>query len=300
MEAGLTGKGIGIAFLDTGIFPHEDFDSRILAFRDFINGREFPYDNNGHGTHTAGIAAGSGRCSGGRYRGVAPGASLISLKVLDQYGNGRREDVIRAVDWVLKNKERYHIRIVNISVGTTENNALIQRSLIQAVERAWDEGLVVVAAAGNLGPRPGSITAPGSSRKVITVGSSDMITSAFPISGRGPTRDCVCKPDLVAPGQNIISCANRPFRYTSKSGTSMSTPRISGAAALLLEKYPFLTNVGVKEALLRTSRDLGLTRNQQGHGLFSIKDFLAIDPQTLLEASAFPPQPEGHSSAEEL
>lgn len=281
MEAGLTGKGVGIAFLDTGIFPHKDFDNRILAFRDFINGRDFPYDNNGHGTHTAGIAAGSGYCSGGKYKGVAPGAFLVSLKVLDQYGNGRREDVIRAVDWVLQNKERYHIRIVNISVGTTENNAMIQRSLIQAVERAWDEGLVVIAAAGNLGPRPGSITAPGSSRKIITVGSSDMITSAFPISGRGPTRECVCKPDLVAPGQNIISCANRPFRYTSKSGTSMSTPRISGAAALLLEKHPFLTNVAVKEALLRTSQDLGLARNQQGHGLFSMEDFLEIDPETL-------------------
>ncbi|HIU77528.1 MAG TPA: S8 family peptidase [Candidatus Pelethocola excrementipullorum] len=275
MEHHLTGKNIGIAFLDTGIFPHMDFDDRILAFRDFIDQRDIPYDNNGHGTHTAGIAVGNGRAGNGRYRGVAPGASIISLKVLDQYGNGQKEVVLEALDWVLANKERYGIRIVNISVGTTENDYRTHKALIDAVDRVWDAGLVVVVAAGNMGPRAGSITAPGSSKKVITVGSSDMITSAFPISGRGPTRDCICKPDVVAPGKNIISCAIRPNRYVAKSGTSMSTPRVSGGIALLLEKTPRLTNVEIKERLLYTAQNLGLPHNQQGYGLFQLESFLA-------------------------
>lgn len=270
----LTGKNIGIAFLDTGIFPHIDFDDRILIFRDFIDHRDIPYDNNGHGTHTAGIAVGNGGAGNGRYRGVAPGASIISLKVLDQYGNGQKEMVLEAFDWVLANREKYGIRIVNISVGTTEKDYRVHKSLINAVDKVWDAGLVVVAAAGNLGPKPGSITAPGSSKKVITVGSSDLITSAFPISGRGPTRECICKPDIVAPGKSIISCAIRQGRYTAKSGTSMSTPRVSGGIALLLEKSPRLTNVEIKERLLDTSQDLGLSRNQQGHGLFQLEKFL--------------------------
>lgn len=274
MEQRLTGKDIGIAYLDTGIFPHIDFDDRILVFRDFIDGRDLPYDNNGHGTHTAGIAAGSGRAGNGRFRGVAPGTSIISLKVLDQYGNGQKEDVLKALDWIIANRERYGIRIVNISVGTTEKDARIHKALTDGVEKVWDAGLVVVAAAGNMGPKPGSITAPGSSKKIITVGSSDMITSAFPISGRGPTRECICKPDVVAPGQSIMSCAPRPGRYVAKSGTSMSTPRISGGIALLLEKYPELTNVQIKERLLRTAKDLGFPRNQQGHGLFQLQRFL--------------------------
>ena len=161
-----------------------------------------------------------------------------------------------------------------MQTGTTEKDARIHKALTDGVEKVWDAGLVVVAAAGNMGPKPGSITAPGSSKKIITVGSSDMITSAFPISGRGPTRECICKPDVVAPGQSIMSCAPRPGRYVAKSGTSMSTPRISGGIALLLEKYPELTNVQIKERLLRTAKDLGLPRNQQGHGLFQLQRFL--------------------------
>lgn len=274
MEQRLTGKDIGIAFLDTGIFPHIDFDDRILAFRDFIDGRDIPYDNNGHGTHTAGIAAGSGRAGKGRYQGAAPGASIISLKVLDQYGNGQKEDVLRALDWIITNRQRYGIRIVNISVGTTEKDYKVHKALTDGVEKAWDAGLVVVAAAGNMGPKPGSITAPGSSKKIITVGSSDMITSAFPISGRGPTRECICKPDIVAPGQSIMSCAIRPGKYVAKSGTSMSTPKVSGGIALLLEREPELTNVEIKERLLKTAKDLGLPHNQQGHGLFQLESFL--------------------------
>mgnify|MGYP000572671194 CR=1 FL=1 len=166
----LTGKGITVAVLDTGIFPHIDFDNRIVAFRDLVYGRETPYDDNGHGTHVCGILGGSGRASGGKYRGTAPECRFLVAKILDRRGNGRKQDILAAIDWVCKERIRLNIRILNISVGTTEQEKSVDDLLVQAVERAWDDGITVVTAAGNLGPAPGSITAPGSSRKVITVG----------------------------------------------------------------------------------------------------------------------------------
>ena len=273
---GLTGKGVGIAFLDTGIFPHIDFDTRIICFRDFLSGSRHPWDDNGHGTHTAGIAAGSGRGSGGRVSGTAPESLIIALKVLDQRGNGQKRDVLRAMDWILDNQSRYRIRVVNISVGTTEQDPELHRALIDGVERLWDAGLHVVTAAGNMGPKPGSVTAPGSSRKVITVGSSDMLVDRQAVSGRGPTRECICKPDLVAPGFEILSCApgGDGRRYARKSGTSMSTPFVSGAIALALEKNPGLTNVEIKMALRDSAADLGYPHNLQGWGEFRLDSFL--------------------------
>ena len=105
----LTGKGIGVAMLDTGIFPHIDFAGRILAFQDFIYDRKIPYDDNGHGTHVAGILGGSGAAFQGKYKGVACGCNLIGIKVLDRNGNGEKESVIRSLDWIQKNRNRYQI-----------------------------------------------------------------------------------------------------------------------------------------------------------------------------------------------
>lgn len=272
-----TGKGVGVAVLDTGIFPHMDFRNRIRAFADFVAYKSIPYDDNGHGTHVAGILAGDGTASMGKYKGVAPGCALTALKVLDRFGNGSRDQVLRAFRWILDNRETYRIRIVNISVGTTCRSVSDQDVLIQGVERLWDEGLVVIAAAGNQGPKPGSITAPGSSRKVITVGSSDMLTGRSAVSGRGPTAECVCKPDLVAPGNHIVSCASgNGSSYGVKSGTSMSTPVISGAAALMLEKDPLLTNVEIKMMLRESTDDMGLPRNLQGWGKFNFHKFMTL------------------------
>ena len=270
----LSGKGIGVAVLDTGAYPHIDFEDRIWAFRDYIHGREQAYDDNGHGTHVLGILGGNGTASGGKYRGTAFGCGLIPIKVLDEKGNGNKEKVIQALKWIEENMNRYHIRVVNISVGTTQREG--HEDLIEAVEEAWDKGLVVVAAAGNMGPGRGSITAPGSSRKIITVGSYDMLVRNQGISGRGPTRDCVSKPDIVAPGNGIISCSNKrnAFPYTRKSGTSMSTPFVSGGIALLLEKDPRLTNLDIKKRLRTTAKDLGYPHNLQGWGLFQLQNFL--------------------------
>lgn len=272
-----TGKGVGVALLDTGIYPHIDFKNRIWAFSDFVSYKYRPYDDNGHGTHVAGILAGDGSASLGKYKGVAPGCGITALKVLDRYGNGSRENVLQAFRWILENFRKYRIRIVNISVGTTYRTKSEQDILIQGVEKLWDEGLIVVAAAGNQGPEPGSVTAPGCSKKVITVGSSDMLSGKSAVSGRGPTFECVCKPDLVAPGNKIISCAaGTKGSYGVKSGTSMSTPLISGAAALMLEKNPYLTNVEIKMMLKESADDMGLPRNQQGWGKFNIRKFMSL------------------------
>ncbi len=155
---------------------------------------------------------------------------------------------------------------------------------MEYVERAWDAGLVVVTAAGNMGPEPMSITAPGNSRKVITVGSSTRFRYRQPnvnadYSGCGPTHECICKPELVAPGTHIVSCSplwRQGVYYARKSGTSMAVPAVSGSIALLLEKEPYLTNVQVKMRLREAAVDLGLPRNRQGWGMPDLRKLVSV------------------------
>lgn len=287
----ITGKGIGIAVLDTGIYPHPDFGSRILCFRDFVYHRQGLYDDCGHGTHIAGVAAGDGGLSQGSYRGIAPEASVIACKVLDYSGNGSVDTVIKGLEWVVENKARYGIRVVNISVGTVAKGVADEEcELVRAVNAVWDAGLVVCVAAGNNGPEPYSVTMPGISRKVITVGSSDddelVEVSGRTISdysGRGPSYSCIIKPDLVAPGSNINSCLARrqilrsgKNAYVKKSGTSMSTPMVAGAAALLLSRYPGLSNGEVKRRLCESATELGWDSRRQGFGMLNIENLLKI------------------------
>lgn len=279
---GLTGKGVGVAVLDTGIYPHRDFDNRITVFNDIIKRKPLTYDDNGHGTHISGIIGGSGLASDGRYQGVAPKCHIISVKVLDHKGNGYASDVLSGLKWIEKHKDECGIRIVNISVGSFTRKGMSEDSaLVKGVNAAWDAGLIVVVAAGNNGPGRYTITTPGISRKVITVGCSDDYKEVdvagsrmIDYSGRGPTGACICKPDIVAPGSGIVSCANRQGGYTVKSGTSMSTPIVSGAIALLLEKYPHMTNKDVKLYLWEKAVDLGLPRNQQGWGLLDVRNLV--------------------------
>lgn len=276
---GLTGKGVGVAVLDTGIYSHRDFDNRITVFNDILKRKQLPYDDNGHGTHISGIIGGSGVASDGRYQGVAPKCNLICVKVLDHKGNGYASDVLSGLKWIERHKDECGIRIINISVGSFTRKGMSEDSaLVKGVDAAWDAGLIVVVAAGNNGPGRYTITTPGISRKVITVGCSDDYKEVdvagsrmIDYSGRGPTGACICKPDIVAPGSSIVSCASRQGGYTVKSGTSMSTPIVSGAIALLLEKYPHMTNKDVKLYLWEKAMDLGLPRNQQGWGLLDVK-----------------------------
>lgn len=302
-ERGYTGKGVGVAIVDTGIALHRDFiegGNRVIGFVDFVNHRTEPYDDNGHGSHVAGIIGGNGFSSKGKYIGVAPECNLIGVKVLDHRGDGNISDVLAGLQWIMDNRKKYNIRIVNISVGTSAKDNLDENSLlVQGVDAVWDNGIVVVVAAGNNGPGPMSISTPGISRKVITVGSSDdnVAVELFgsgkskDYSGRGPTPFCIKKPDIVAPGSNIVSCnisrytlrsrdgvasifANSPMMYTVKSGTSMATPVVSGAIALLLGKHPELTNKEVKLKLRDCAVDIGQTWEKQGWGLLNVRKLL--------------------------
>ena len=275
-QSGITGRGVTVAILDTGICAHPDFDRRIIAFCDFVIGKQNMYDDASHGTHVAGILGGNGGLGRGRYRGIAPGCGLVGLKVLDRFGQGRMEYLIAALEWVCANYQKYGIRILNISAGTTKEEGDEESfHLVRWVEKVWDLGITVVVAAGNQGPEPKSITVPGNSKKVITVGASDDFGQKSKLgsasySGCGPTRECVCKPELVAPGTKIVSCHSgwKSGRYYAvKSGTSMASPAVAGAAALLLEKEPYLTNTQIKMRMKTCARDVGLPHNRQGWGM---------------------------------
>lgn len=283
----VTGKNIGVAILDSGLMMHPDFDNRITAFRDTVGKKKMLYDDNGHGTHVAGIIGGSGRLSGGELAGIAPQCHLIPIKVLDKKGDGNIQNVIEGIKTVIAQRDQYNIRILNISVGTYPHGLNKKEAeLIHWVERAWDEGLVVVAAAGNMGPENGTITIPGVSKKIITVGATYdqgyLDTSGKTkrnYSSRGPTQECICKPDLVAPGSYVLSCNAHYIKklqknYIVKSGTSMATPVVTGAIALLLSKYTDISNVEVKLRLRDTCDDLKQPRNQQGWGQLNIKRLL--------------------------
>lgn len=171
---GYTGRGITIAFLDTGIAPIKDFtypSNRIIAFKDFVNDKTEPYDDNGHGSHVAGIAVGNGILSDGKYMGIAPNSNIVSIKTLNHKGSGNSSDVLAGIQWLIDNAKRYNIKIANLSIGTTNTSS--NDPLVKAVEAAWDLGITITTAAGNNGPKSGTITSPGISRKVITVGASD-------------------------------------------------------------------------------------------------------------------------------
>lgn len=262
------GNGIVVVVLDTGVAKHPDLDGRIWMFRDFINGRYDMYDDNGHGTHVCGVI-------GGRNIGIAPECRLIVLKVLDETGNGKVEHSMRAFRWILENQEKYNVRIVNISMGMgTHVDEQGKRYIMGAVELLWNMGIVVVAAAGNLGPADGSITIPGVNEKIITVGSYDNIQS-----GRGSLEKNILKPDLVVPGSRIYSCnafwnKNEKEKYIAKSGTSMSTPIVTGAVADLLSKYPNMTNREVKIRLKKSCDNLRLPVTRQGNGLLNFQKLL--------------------------
>ena len=283
----IDGHGVTTAVLDTGISPHPDLKGRIVAFGDMLYGKKRMYDDNSHGTHVAGIIAGSGGLSSGLYAGIAPASQIVAVKVLDQKGEGKIRFLIEGIKAILRNRDKWQIRIVNISIGTLPHQGDEEEmELMRWVDRLWDEGLVVVTAAGNFGPRSGTVTIPGISKKVITVGASDdgnqkgrygKVGTNY--SGRGPTSECVCKPDLVAPGSYIRSCngfsqKKNQKAYSVKSGTSMSAPVVSGAVALLLSKYPDMKNVEVKLRLLMSADDMGKDPNIQGRGPLNIEKLL--------------------------
>lgn len=277
-------RRVTVAVLDTGIGKHPDLAGRVKGFRDFVGEEERMYDDNGHGTHICGIICGSGELSGGRFRGMAPGCQLVVGKVLDKKGDGMTNAMLDGLDWVLECRKRYQIRILNISVGIgTLADPQKEEALRRKIEEVWDEGIAVVCAAGNKGPGNGSISSVGRSEKVITVGCHDgSFCKENPrrcetYSGRGSFAALVRKPDVVAPGTDIFSCNadyGKGSAYVAKSGTSMATPVVAGAIALLLQKYPDMDNEEVKRKLTYTAEDLGAPWNQQGWGMVNVKKLL--------------------------
>ncbi|WP_188455979.1 S8 family peptidase [Virgibacillus oceani] len=285
-QSGLTGKDVTIAVIDTGIYPHIDLAGRITGFKDFVKNKTEPYDDNGHGTHCAGDAAGNGSASGGKYQGPASDANLVGVKVLNKMGSGSLSTVIAGVDWCIQNQSKLNINVLSLSLGSEAQQSAKDDPVVRAVEEAWNRGIVVCVAAGNSGPSPSTIASPGISPKVITVGAandnntvtrSDDTVAEF--SSRGPTIDGLTKPDLLTPGVNIISLrspgsfldktnagARIDSNYFSLSGTSMATPICAGVVAQLLQYQPNFSPEQVKEKLIDACEDIGQPPNVQGNG----------------------------------
>lgn len=293
-EQGYKGEGITVAVIDTGVAPHYDLTrpvNRIIGFKDFINNKTSPYDDNGHGTHVAGIIAGNGYSSRGKYAGIAPEANILGIKALNNRGSGNMSDIIAAIEYAVKTKDEYNTKILNLSFGSPANNSYQKDPLCKAVKEAKNAGLIVVAAAGNSGPEPRTIVSPGISPDVITVGAIDDKRTIVPsddeiarFSSRGPTNEGLTKPDLVAPGVNINSLSHiEEDGYISMSGTSMATPLISGTVALLLNKYGDLSPDQVKEKLINACIDLKDSKNNQGSGLVNLQKLFNEDETEEIE-----------------
>ncbi|WP_297498289.1 S8 family serine peptidase [Thermococcus sp.] len=254
------GSGIVVAVIDTGIdASHPDLKGKVVAWHDVVNGKTTPYDDNGHGTHVAGIIAGTGSVNS-QYIGVAPGAKLVGVKVLNGQGSGSISDIIAGVDWVVQNKDKYGIKVINLSLGSSQSSDGTD-SLSQAVNNAWASGLVVCVAAGNSGPDKYTVGSPAAADKVITVGAVDSTDTIASFSSRGPTADGRLKPEVVAPGVDIIAprasgtSMGTPIDdyYTKASGTSMATPHVAGAAALILQAHPTWSPDKIKTAFIETA-----------------------------------------------
>ena len=263
-EQGITGKGVTIAVIDTGIAPHADLKDRIVGFYDLVNQKEEPYDDNRHGTHCSGIAAGDGKNSNGLYVGAAPEAKLVGIKVLSGSGSGSFSTVIEGIQTAVEHKDELGIKVLSLSLGSYITKPIKDDIVVQAVEKAVEAGLTVVIAAGNSGPYAGSVGTPGNAPSVISVGAADDrntltreddIVARF--SSRGPSKyDNLVKPDVVAPGTNIIAASNDMEGYVSLSGTSMATPDVAGTAALLYQVKPDATPQEIKAALMETAEHL--------------------------------------------
>ncbi len=287
-KKGFTGKNVTVAVIDTGLSPHADLmkpKNRIVGFKDFVNNKTKPYDDNGHGTHVAGIIASNGYSSNGKYAGIAPEANILAVKALDDTGSGSTSDIVSAIQWVVETKDKYNTKIINLSLGSPATNPYYSDPLAQAVEGAVKSGLTVVVAAGNSGPSRKTILCPGNSPSAITVGAVDdnktpELNDDFiaPFSSRGPTNDGLIKPDIVAPGVDIMSLSNKNVNsYVSLSGTSMATPVISGACSLMYQRNNNMKPKQIKYLLKNSCVDLKDKKENQGSGIINLKNVFESD-----------------------
>lgn len=312
--AGHDGDSVRVALIDTGVSPVPDLANRIawvpaptgnqglVPCIDF-SGEASCDDSYGHGTFIAGLIAGNGASSSGRYKGVAPGTQIVSIKIAGRDGSADVSKVLAAIQWVVSFADQLNIRVLNLSLGTNSRVSAAFDPLNFAVQRAWREGIVVVVSASNRGPQPGTISKPGDDPLVITVGAVDDRGTVDPrddrlpdFSGRGPTvTDGLAKPDVVAPGGRVISLRSPGSFieqrapgggiddvYRRGSGTSMSAGIVSGAVALMLDAKPTWTPDRVKYALMSTAfRVASDDRMAVGRGLINVAAATWFAPEGL-------------------
>ncbi|GAC1381864.1 MAG: hypothetical protein NVSMB48_10770 [Marmoricola sp.] len=294
---GITGTGVAVAVIDTGISNSGDLAGKVIDGFDFSGEANPTNDSFGHGTFVSGVIAGSGAASNGAIKGVAPGVNLVSLKVAGADGSSDVVRVIAAIQWAVNHAAVDHIRVLNLSLGTDSTQPWSVDPLDAAVEGAWRSGMVVTVAAGNNGS--GGISKPGDDPYVITVGATDDATTptstddvVAPFSSTGPTAAGLAKPDLVAPGTHVVSTRSPGSTvdttypgaridpiYFRGSGTSFSAPQVAGAAALLFQQRPWLTNDQIKAMLTSTAVPLpGVAATAQGAGELNIAAALGASP----------------------
>jgi len=291
---GVSGAGVGVAIIDSGVADHPDLAGRIVARVDFT-GEQSNGDPGGHGTHVAGLVAGDGTASDGAWTGVAPRANIVSVRVIDANGHATLSTIFAGMQWVVANRTAYNVKVVNMSFGGVALTGYQNDLLASATELLTFAGLTVVVAAGNGGPGQSTITTPADDPFVITVGAVDdngtaglLDDSIATWSSRGPTAfDAIAKPDLVAPGRKMTGLraagstldTTYPERrvtalgaidaqYFTMSGTSMAAPVVAGIAALFLERYPSASPRLVKRQLTGTAHPLfGVPASAQGSGV---------------------------------
>ncbi|MFJ2767578.1 S8 family peptidase [Streptomyces sp. NPDC087300] len=287
-DAGYDGKGVKIAVLDTGVdATHPDLKDQVAAEKNFTGSADAK-DHYGHGTHVASIAAGTGAKSGGKFKGVAPGAKLISGKVLSDEGYGEDSEIIAGMEWAAAEKAD----VVNLSLGGGDTPGV--DPLEATVNKlSADKGILFAIAAGNDG-MPGSVGSPGSADAALTVGAVDDDDKLADFSSQGPrVGDGAIKPDVTAPGVDITAAAapgsviekevgQNPEGYLTISGTSMATPHVAGAAALLKQQHPDWKYTELKGALTASTKGGKYTPFQQGSGRIAvdkaIKQSVIADP----------------------
>ncbi len=286
-------KRFSIAILDTGIYPHNDLtkpQNRIIAFKDFVNEKECTYDDNGHGTAIAGIIGGNGFMSNSKYQGLAPFVDFVSIKVLDYECKGIASLVAKGINWAIENKDKYNIKVMNISVGIQHDEKQYDEVAI-AAEKAYNEGIFVVASVGNIKSETTKIYSPAHLESVLAVGSTqnteireDLQYDVSKSSSYWRTSDGNIKPNLVAPGFHIFSLksdifykgdgyVNNDITYSSCiSGTSASAAVVTGVVAILLHEFPSKTLEEIKNVLYDNCVRIENEDYKQGSGFIYLKE----------------------------
>ncbi|MFC8076864.1 S8 family serine peptidase [Streptomyces sp. NPDC057307] len=275
-KTGLRGERVKVAVLDTGADQtHPDLAGRIAAAKDF-SGSSGTGDGFGHGTHVASIVGGSGKASDGTRQGVAPAAELMIGKVLGDDGFGSESQVIAGMEWAAAEGAE----VVNMSLGSDAPSDGTDPMSLAVNELSESSGALFVVAAGNAGPAPGTVGSPGAADAALTVGAVDRDDSLAEFSSRGPRPgNYGVKPDVTAPGVGIVAARaagttmGDPVdeRYTAASGTSMATPHVAGAAALLTQRHPDWSAARIKDALISTARVIaGQQVTEQGGGRIDV------------------------------